>query len=202
LLGGKLALGLKGGISSNVENNDEFENSIRYQSDPVTSSLPSRENILVPNFGVGFFYYNQKFFFGGSIPLLLSTEENTDGSKPSITHNFDSYNYFFNTGYRFGEMGGIKFIPSVLMLYTKNSRAQYIGNINVEFLEDRLSLGAGYRAGKAMLFSAQFKVNEQLRIGYTYDYTFDVFKSLGQWHEIMLRYEFKYIIKASSPLDF
>lgn len=203
MLGGKLALGLKGGVTYNTENYNEFENSVRNSIDPVTSFLPTKEKMLLPNFGVGFFYYNQDFFFGGSIPLLLSTEENEDGSKPSITHDFKSYNYFINTGYKFGEREGVKFIPSLLVLYKQNSKIFYIGNLNVDLLNDRFSLGSGYSSSKTLQFSAQFKINEQLRIGYTYDDTFfGEYKVFGATHELMLRYEFKYIIKASSPLDF
>ncbi len=201
--GGKLALGLKGGFTYYTEDYGSLENSVRNTTDPLTSNLPAKEKVLLPNFGFGFFYYNQDFFLGGSIPLLLSIEESNEEPKPSVTHDFKRYNYFINSGYKFSLVDDIKVIPSLLLLYKQQSKIYYIVNFNVEFLEDRVSLGTGYSSGNTMQFSAQFKVNEQLRIGYTYDdAVFGNYVGYKTTHEIMLRYEFKYIIKATSPLDF
>jgi hypothetical protein len=50
---------------------------------------------------------------------------------------------------------------------------------------------------------AQFQVNNQLKIAYTYD--FDT-GELGGYsngsHEIMFRYEFRYKVKVVDPLSF
>ena len=57
-----------------------------------------------------------------------------------------------------------------------------------------------------MIALAQVKVNEQLRIGYSYDTLLPSDNNYSRYingsHEIMLRYEFRYIIDAANPIDF
>lgn len=196
---GKISLGLKGGMTLNAKNYDELDFSPRYPTDPVFDNL-GRETSLLPNFGVGFYYYTRKFFLGASIPLLLSENvDETDGGL-SVTHNMDNYNYIGNTGVRLETEAGITFVPSILMLYVKNSPLHYVGNLSVEFFDDFLSVGAGY-SGENLIASIQVQANEQLKIGYTYDNSIITDFSI-QTHEIMLRYEFRYVIKASNPVDF
>lgn len=199
LFAGKLSLGLKAGATYKTLD----DGGLRWPGEAQQNI--QKETAFLPNFGVGFFYYSRKFFLGGSLPLILS-EENSESVTISLTNNPDNYNYFINSGVRLGKRDGIKFIPSLLVLYVKNSPLFYMGNLNAEFFDETFSVGTGYSSGKALMFTTQLKVMEKIWFGFTYENTLfgepESLQYINQTYEVMLRFEFKNVIKASSPTDF
>jgi type IX secretion system PorP/SprF family membrane protein len=200
---GKLAFGLKGGIELTNSNYGDILISPRSAQDPVFNTT---ENFYYPNFGVGVYYYTRKFFAGASVPLLLSKEFTQSDKGIALSHDFNKYNYFFTSGYKFST-SGVNISPAILISYHNEFPFVIGGNVNFDFLDDRFTLGAGYsNESNSMIALAQIKVNEQLRIGYSYDTFLSSGNSISRYingsHEIMLRYEFRYIIDAANPIDF
>ncbi|MBN2863451.1 MAG: type IX secretion system membrane protein PorP/SprF, partial [Bacteroidales bacterium] len=92
--------------------------------------------------------------------------------------------------------------PSTLIIYTPGNKLLY--DINAHFsLYDRLWTGLSYQSNRSVAALLQFAVNNQIRIGYTYDFDFG---KLGRYssgsHEVMLRYEFRYKVDVVNPLIF
>src|SRR5690606_18513794 len=95
-----------------------------------------------------------------------------------------------------------KLKPSTLLRVSPNKQAQLDLNANVIY-KDQFWLGASYRHNDAMVFIAEFQINQQFKIGYSYDYTLTAFKKYsGGSHEIMLQYEFGYKVKSIDPRFF
>jgi hypothetical protein len=81
-------------------------------------------------------------------------------------------------------------------------------NSSFIFLDDRLWVGAGYRTGGAVASSViignlQVNVTPQFMLGYSFDYSLsNINNVMNGVHEIMLRYEFGYKVKAANPRFF
>lgn len=157
---------------------------------------------VVPDFSFGVYYSNQNYFLGLSIPKLLGYSFNFDKNNYSITVDPLSYYYMANTGYLFNISQKVKFMPSVLATYSVGTKLLY--DINAHFnLIDRMWLGASYRNNRSVAALFQFSVNDQLKVGYTYDFDFG---KLGKYsngsHEVMLRYQFSFKVDAVNPMIF
>lgn len=92
--------------------------------------------------------------------------------------------------------------PSTLVSLSPGAKLLY--DINLHFsLFDRLWTGLSYQSNRSVSALLQFAVNNQFRVGYTYDFDFG---RLGRYsngsHEVMLRYEFRYKVDVVNPLIF
>ena len=114
----------------------------------------------------------------------------------------DQYYYVLNTGYLFNLSRKVKLFPSVLVTLSPGEKILYDINAHVNLI-DRMWLGASYRNNRSVAALFQFSVNDQLKIGYTYDFDFG---KLGKYsngsHEVMLRYQFSFKVDAVNPLIF
>jgi len=157
---------------------------------------------VVPDFSFGTYYSNQNYFVGLSIPKLLGYNFNFDRNKYSLNVNPGQYYYLFNTGYLFSLSPKVKLLPSVLVTLSAGEKILYDINAHVSII-DRFWAGASYRNNRSVAALFQFSVNDQLKVGYTYDFDFG---KLGRYsngsHEIMLRYQFSYKVDAVNPLIF
>ncbi len=173
----RLALGVKAGLSS-------FSNNL---SQGITPDNEIYDNISgnAFNFGVGAFYYNQKFYAGLSIPQLLDSpkfkldETESAGLNPNL-------NYFLTAGMVFKVTENIKYKPSTLIKVTTGLPISV--DINSNFLyKDQFELGVSYRYEDSISGMFAIIINQSFRIGYAYDYTIT---NLGDFndgsHEIML----------------
>lgn len=142
---------------------------------------------FMANFGVGFFWYNDKSYVGFSVPRLLDTDF------ASETENFSSLletRYFYlNTGYIFNLNKNLVFKPC-LMFRLNMLRSSQI-DIGANFLiRDRLWLGTMLRTGDALCFVTQWIFNNNIRIGYAMDITFsDIYRYQNGTHEITISYD-------------
>ena len=195
---GTLAFGFKAGFELLKENdaNLYLENPV----DPVFSN--NGINNYLPNFGIGVYYFNNKFFAGLSLPEILSYKAN--GIHYNVYNDVNNYNLMFFGGILINVYDDFKLKPSTLLEYNTNSTFQYNLNLNAILLKDGiLSVGASYRPSDAIVGLVEFQLNTQLRIGYSYDYSLSSLVNYsGGTHEITIRYEFKYIVKALNPRFF
>jgi hypothetical protein len=80
------------------------------------------------------------------------------------------------------------------MLYDLNT---YFGFI------DRLWLGFSYRNNRSFAGLVQFKINDQFRIAYTYEFDLGEISHYSNGsHGIMLRYELRKRVNVVNPLIF
>jgi type IX secretion system PorP/SprF family membrane protein len=196
---GKLAFGLKVGI--NYSNNNW--SNIYLNDNPDQAFSENTRSYVFPNLGIGAYYSSRKLFAGFSIPYILSFKEPSPGSGYQIYHDMKNYNYLFTTGYLFDISRNLKIKPSVLLKYNVIYKQQLDLNLNFILLNDKLWVGTAYRTNEAMSSSFEIQVNPQLRFGYSFDYSGGQINSFKYTsHEIFVRYEFSYKIRAFSPRYF
>lgn len=192
---GKLSFGLKGGVDIQKVDWNKIETVI--PGDPVFTNIP--EQLVIPNVGFGIYYYTQNFYVGASIPSFLSDSLTTN--QVYLYHDFKNYNYLFTTGF---VTGGdfFKIKPSVLLKYSQNTPLQADFNLSFIF-RDFLWIGGGYRIQDAVVGLVKFEITDQLRLGYTYDYSLGELNKFNNGsHEIVLIYDFKYKVKGANPRYF
>lgn len=183
--GAKLALGLKG--SAGLYNFDR--NKLRLYDISDTWFNYEKDNVFSPNVGVGAYWYTDTYYFGLSVPNLLSSkvfsrEKTTISTVNSVQH------YYILGGYVFDLSDSVKFKPAVLSKIAKGSPLQLDLSANFMFNE-KFVLGAAYRWSAAVSAMAGFQINKSWFIGYAYDWeTTDLAKYNSGSHEIFLRYEF------------
>ncbi len=175
--GGYLSLGLQAGI-------------LQYQSD--WSELPAAYNPddpnfvtdnskILPNFGLGAYYYTDQYFIGVSVPHLL--DSTLDDVSPLATQE---RHYWVTAGVAIPINESMKIQPSILIRSVPSIAPINIdGNINL-IINDIFRIGAGYRSSQAALFILEYQ-QDKLRIGYAFDLDLsDLSNQHSGTHEIMV----------------
>jgi type IX secretion system PorP/SprF family membrane protein len=192
---GKWSLGLAAGItllSSDV-------NSLRF-TDPGDRLLqdPARRAWL-PDFSVGTYYYAERYFVGFSMPIFLSHSTNEGNGSYQLNFNFAAANYMLTCGYLFTLSDEIKLLPSMLLKSNPANDTQLDLHCDV-ILKEKIWLGTSIRTNGNLSALLQLQVNPQLRVGYSYAYELSEFSSYQHGsHEVMLQYNFRYILEVMSP---
>lgn len=180
----RLSLGIKAGLnffSANLQSLDGL--------DPADVSFSQNiANRALPNFGFGAYYWADNYFIGLSAPKLVENDLGTasgDYSQPK-----EKRHLFLTGGYVFTLTASVKFKPTTLIRYVAG--APVSADITANFLfNDRLWVGGMYRFGDAMGALVSFQINNQLRAGYSYDYTLSDLNNYNNGsHELMISYDF------------
>ena len=157
---------------------------------------------IVPDFSFGAYYAVKNYFVGFSIPRMLGYKFDFDRNRYSLKVEPGQYNYVLNTGYMFSLGERTKFLPSALVSYSIGDKLLYDANAHF-IINDKFWIGASYRSTGSVTALAQFAINNQLKVAYSYDFNFG---KLGTYsngsHEVMLRYEFRYKVDVINPLIF
>ena len=195
---GTLALGLGAGV---LLTNTAW--SKLYALEPGDDSyLIDSKIFVVPDFSFGMRYSYGNYFAGFSIPKFLSYKFDYDKNKYLLRNDPVYYTYMLNTGYLFSLTPKINFLPSTLLTYSVGERFLYDLNTYFSF-SDKLWLGFSYRNNRSVSGLFQFKITDQFRIAYSYDYELG---ELGRYsngsHGIMLRFELRYKVNVDNPLEF
>lgn len=214
----RLAVGVQGGVLN--WRADWSQLSLDQIVDDAFSE--SSPNYILPNFGAGLYFYNQKFYLGLGIPHLIEydlREDNINTAQWAKQYR----HYFFSAGAAIPVKGdAIIFKPSLLvksvgLLSSLNKEESYqnIGaptefDIDLSFMFYKtLWIGASFRSAIEALTDdsssfdsvdlwAAYYLSNGLRIGAAYDYTLTKIQSPAQGSfEIMLSYEFNYITKQA-----
>jgi type IX secretion system PorP/SprF family membrane protein len=184
----KLAFGVNGGINMfqgsfsdvviNNTNDESFQNNAKGR--------------VLPNFGFGMYYSNQKFYAGLSTPKLV---QNNYYSRSATDYKIFSSqrHYYFIAGALLNLSPTVKFRPSMLVKATPGAPMEL--DLTSSFvIKDLIWAGAMYRTGDAVGLLAGVNINKQMQLSYAFDWSFGI--NLGQnrsgSHEIMLRYEMVY----------
>ncbi|MEI7831118.1 MAG: type IX secretion system membrane protein PorP/SprF [Prolixibacteraceae bacterium] len=186
-----LSFGFQGGIGFFNSTNSEVKYSNNATPDPA---FMTDYHKVLPNFSFGMYYHTNRFFTGLSVMDILGKSiENQfyPNLSNDLTVNVVSH-YFLNSGCLFDLTPDIKLQPSFLLKYVGGAPLE--ADINAVFsFFDLLCLGVSYRSYASLDFLTQIKINDQLSLGYSYEYSTN---ELGNFtsgsHEIVLRYQFDF----------
>lgn len=195
---GKLSLGLAAGISSLTSNMDL----IRYSDQGDLLLQNAGRRMVLPEFSLGAYFHNEKYFLGISMPLFMSHFANEGSGDYQIAFRPGETNYLLNGGYLFRVSENIEIFPSALIRVNPANASQLDIHCDVIYGE-RFWLGANVRTNKQLSALLQVQVNPQFRIGYSYGYELSQLSSYQHGsHEVVLRYNFRYTLNVISPRYF
>lgn len=177
----KLSVGLQGGVKHLRSNYSEVNNGDI--ADPVFAIDQSR---ILPNFGVGLHFYTNLFYVSFSIPHMLEN----DWSEVSSLAKQDRH-YYLAGGLVLPVAEGLKIKPQVL-LKTVPSEAPITADVNLNLLiRETLWIGGTYRFNDAFALLGVLQATNNLRIGYSYDFTTSALNNFTNGsHEVFLGLDF------------
>lgn len=174
---GRLAVGLKGGISY-------FSNNLSEGSTPdndVYESTPGR----FPNIGFGGLYYTDRFMIGLSIPNILKSNQFEIFETTYRNNSISNANYFLTGEAIFDISEDLKYKPSAIIKYTPTLPVSFDVNSNFMYKET-IEAGLSYRYKQSISALLAVIINKKVRIGYAYDYQLAEFGDNLISHEIIL----------------
>ncbi len=188
---GNISLGLRAGMNFHNEKNSEAR--LRDEGDPSFFN----DSWNYPGFGAGFYYYDDRFYFGAAVPYFINASEKSR----DLVFDPNNYHFLISTGYLIRVSEVLKFKPNVLVDYLIDRPVNYNLALNIILLKDNLLwLGGMYKSSKELVAMVDLQIGKQLRLGYAYDYALtDLNNFQNGTHEIVLRYEFVYNVKAFTP---
>ncbi len=181
----KLSIGLQGRIEQ-----ANLQWTKANPTDVVDFSIPNtNETAFAPNFGLGAYYYADKYFVGLSVPRLLKNALFLDKSEK--VEKEKSLTYYLNAGTMVRLSSKVKLMPSFLVTY--NPHAPVDLDLNANFLlMDKFIAGLSYRLADSVDGLIGFQFNNGLRFGMAMDFTTsELEKFTNGSFEIMLGYTFK-----------
>ncbi|MCK5138158.1 MAG: type IX secretion system membrane protein PorP/SprF [Bacteroidales bacterium] len=186
---GRLSFGLSAGVYG--ENSDLSVVSLRDPGDP---SFPSEAyQRWFPNFGTGVLYYTDKLFVGLSVPELLSIPR---WDQSIGTMNVEDYRFILTGAYLFDFSRAFRLKPSVMIDYNQ-AFTSVKASLNVGLMDSRVFVGGAYDHPNYAIALLNFQVNSQWLLGYAYTISMGPIRgALGGSHEVVLRWEFKPVIRT------
>jgi type IX secretion system PorP/SprF family membrane protein len=196
---GRLSFGFKFGAE--ILSNDYTRISTESSSDIAFSN---KESFILPNFGVGTYYFTDQYFIGFSVPSLLSYRRSKDTYKFEPYNDLNNNNYLLTGGCLFWITNNFKLKPSTLIRYYPQSPVQYDLNLNAILFKDGLLwLGASYRSKEALVALAEVQMGNKWRLGVSYDYSLGDIKTFTSGSvEVLLRMELITVVKTINPRFF
>ena len=147
-------------------------------------------NTWMINFGVGAYYYTNKYYIGISAPMLLNNNYSSSGAK--ISEAKLTRHYYLNAGSVFDLDENYHLKPSVLVRYTEKSYMTADINLNL-YYKRFFGIGISYRTTESISGLFELFINDNLMMGYAYDYIIsDIQMATSGSHEIMINYIFPY----------
>ena len=182
---GTLSLGLQAGLLNYQANYTEV--STFQPNDP---SFAANVSGILPSAAAGVYYNSDKFYIGFSTPALLKTQISYNNAAQIASVTSQDLHLYLASGFVVNLNQDLALKPSVLLKAVSGAPLEVDVNANL-WIQNKLSIGASYRTGDAVVGMVELQLNQQLRFGYAYDKTFSDLGTLNTGtHELMLRMEF------------
>ena len=185
----RLSFGLKAGVNLLNINFNELD-----VFDPTDFSfLENVQNRVSPTIGAGIYYYTDYWYVGVSVPNLIQARFLNDND---LTIGSERRTFFFTAGYVYELSNDIQLKPALLSRIISGAPISIDTSVNFIY-KDRFTMGISYRYGASVNVLAAFQVNQNILIGYSYDYDTTPLASFnGGSHELTLRYRFNKAVKG------
>ncbi len=178
----RIAFGLSAGIDI-----EQLQFSNLYVN-PDDANDPYRVNQVIynPNFGIGAYYYGDKFFAGLSVPRILQNQIAVYDTAALERHNIRNQHMYIMGGYNFKITNTINIRTSAMVRLVLNAPVSFDVTSSVVFY-DKFLVGLNYRFHESIGVLANFKLGKKWTIGYAYDLPVNDL-AFNQWgsHEIMI----------------
>lgn len=180
----RLAFGVKTGLD--LFRQDLSALRIQDNTDELyLDNLNYKKNLF--NVGAGIYYYGKRFYAGASSPRLLKNKISSIADQKALQEN---HIYFFS-GLVFKLNSAVNMRPSVMVKYVNNAPLSVEANLSFLFYE-KFWIGAMYRHGAAAGLNVMYLLNQNLKVGYAYDYQLTSLQKFSYGsHEIMLNYDLR-----------
>ncbi|HLV15082.1 MAG TPA: type IX secretion system membrane protein PorP/SprF [Xanthomarina sp.] len=176
----KLSFGIKGGIS--LFSLDPNKLTIYNPNDHDLRNDHSTSPVI----GGGLYLHTQSWYLGLSSPNFLETKHYDDIAISTATEKLHVY---FIGGYVFDISNSLKLKPAVLAKAVSGAPLAIDISANA-LINNSFTLGLAYRLDAAVSAMAGFQIDENIMVGYAYDYeTTDLGSYNSGSHEIFLRFE-------------
>jgi type IX secretion system PorP/SprF family membrane protein len=150
-----------------------------------TEGFNYKKNLF--NIGAGLYYYGKRHYIGISTPRLVKNKINLASDQQALQEN----HYYAFGGIVIKLNPAINMRPSFIVKYVNNAPLSIEGNLSFLFYE-KIWIGAMYRHKAAAGLNIMYNINQNLRIGYAYDYQLTSLQKFSQGsHEIMLSYDLR-----------
>lgn len=150
-----------------------------------TEGFNYKKNLF--NIGAGLYYYGKRHYIGISTPRLVKNKINLASDQQALQEN----HYYAFGGFVMKLNPAINMRPSFIVKYVNNAPLSIEGNLSFLFY-DKIWIGAMYRHKAATGLNIMYNINQNLRIGYAYDYQLTSLQKFSQGsHEIMLSYDLR-----------
>jgi type IX secretion system PorP/SprF family membrane protein len=182
----KISVGAQAGATFYKANFTDLR--IVTQNNTGDAAFAGNESRLLPNLGIGGYFYNRTTYIGLSLPTLINNKwNNYDGLEKSRQQR----HYFLTAGHVFDINEDLKLKPNVLLRWAENGPFQYDINANL-FIKGIVGIGLSYRMGDSIDVLFEWNINDQLGLGYSYGYPTSELAAV-QWgtHEFVLNYRLK-----------
>lgn len=183
-IGGQLSMGINGGINL-LQANLVGLTATNYNDVTIANNT---RNQMSPNFGVGFYFTRKKYFVGLSSPKLIKNK--IDPTSPSGL-SLEKRHVYVTGGIVLGLSRNVEFRPTMLIKMTQAAPIQT--DLTGMFIFNKvLEFGGMFRTGDAIGLLLGYNLENNLRIGYSFDWSYGVQTSRvnSGSHELMLRYDF------------
>jgi type IX secretion system PorP/SprF family membrane protein len=188
---GKLSFGLRMGIVDYVYDWTKLD--FKDQGDVFNIQSSSSKITGTADFGLR--YYSRTFYFG------LSGTHMTHSKMSDLTGDStrQARHYFITIGKSY-KIGNTILNPTLLIKSAQNAPATTDLGINV-LLKEKWWIGMSFRSSYGIVFLSQYNINENLRVGYSYDVGVNGIGTAGGGsHEIMIGYDLNIMgSKVSMP---
>ncbi len=183
--------------------NDNFNLTVSNDIDPLLNQVAVSKT--APNFKFGSYLFKDNFYIGFATTNLLYNNIYNNSSTYGIETGFDPkrINYLLHTGYQHDINKNNSIITSGLIKISEGANIHYNINILWSTLSEKLGIGASYRSTKDLVFIANFKLYNQFKLSYAYQYALSELNNYENGsHELMLVYQVKpkkKLIKIRTP---
>jgi type IX secretion system PorP/SprF family membrane protein len=183
----KLAFGLKSGINLFSESIADLKTD-QAGDQAATSGV----NKLLPNFGLGAYYHNEKWYAGLSIPRLLENKLSTQSTNQGVSSSLEKRHFFLIGGTVLNLNNNLKLKPTTFLKVVQGAPME-LDLTGMFIFKEKLELGAMFRTGDAIGALIGYNIQPHLRIGYSFDWSYrnTTFKYNYGSHELMILYDFK-----------
>jgi type IX secretion system PorP/SprF family membrane protein len=148
---------------------------------------------ILPNFGLGAYYFAKQFYLGVSAPQLLNNQLKVNGNEIASQKR----HLFVSTGYLFNISPILKFKPTLFFKYVKAVDPEFDFTGSLIFY-DKVWIGGAFRTGfntnsDAASLLVGLQATEQLKISYAYDLTRSDLNAFTKGsHELVVNYRFSF----------